>query len=570
MIETLRIERIAIVDTAELELGPGLNVLTGETGAGKSIVLGALGLLVGGRASAETLRAGADSGRVEAVFLTERQPELESELRERGLDPEEDEPPHELLISRTIARGGRARSRVGGQLVPVSTLDTLFGERVEISSQRGSQALLDPAAQARMLDAFAGQLPLCEAVAAQVAEIRALEAELAGLRSASEQTARRQDFLQFQLSEIDAAELEPGELASLASEQARLGHAERLREEGAAAAGALLGDPTQVEASSAADGLGLARRLLDGLERLDPALEELAERLRSCEAELREIGGDVERYVDGLEADPARLAWVEERLAQIDRLRRKYGDTIEEILEHRDRSAAELADVEGADARIGELESQIAAAGEQLAARAVELSAARADAASKLARRVQRALRELELPQARFQVALHPSSAPEGLACGPNGAESAEFLFSANKGEPLLPLRRVASGGEISRIFLAVKGALRKVAGGMLLVFDEVDAGMGGRVAERIGRTLAELAERHQVLCITHLPQVAAFAHVHFRVEKLEQGGRTVARIEKVAGDARVEEIARMAGGESVSEATRSHARDLLRTSAPA
>ena len=324
-----------------------------------------------------------------------------------------------------------------------------------------------------------------------------------------------------------------------------------------------------MEAASAADGIGVARRLLDGLEQLDPELVGVAERLRNVEAELRDVGTEVERYVDGLEVDPARLAEVEERLGQIDRLRHKYGDSIETILGFRDDVARQLALVDGADARTGELEAAIAKGAKRLAKLAAELSALRAKAGARLARKVQKALRELELPQARFEVQLDPLPASDELACGPSGAESIEFTFSANKGEPLKALKRVASGGELSRIFLAVKGALRRVDVGMVLVFDEVDAGMGGRVAERIGRTLAELAERHQVLCITHLPQVAAFAHVHFQVVKHERGGRTVSTVLRLEGDARVEEIARMAGGESVSDATRTHARELLRVSTP-
>jgi DNA repair protein RecN (Recombination protein N) len=570
VILTLRIERMAIVDSADIEFGPGLNVITGETGAGKSIVLGALGLLAGARASAESLRSDAADGLVEAIFRTDCHPELEAELAQHGLEAEPGEDAaRELVITRTLSRKGRARTRVAGQTVPVAMLDELFGGRIEISSQRGSQALLDPASQGFMLDAFGDSLALRQELAAQVAEIGALAADLAEIRGTLEENARQQDFLRFQLSEIDAAELEPGQLESLTAEQARLAHAERLREEGATAAGALLGDPSQMEAASAADGIAVARRLLDGLEQLDPALEDVAERLRNCEAELRELGSEVERYVDGIEADPGRLAHVEERLGQLDQLRRKYGDSVEEILAFRDEVAAQLESIEGADARTGALENEIAKAGKRLSKLASQLSEARSKAASKLGRKVQKALRELELPQARFQTKLDPLAPPEGLACGPSGAESVEFLFSANKGERLLPLRKVASGGELSRIFLAVKGALRRVDDGMVLVFDEVDAGMGGRVAERIGRNLAELAERHQVLCITHLPQVAAFAHVHFRVAKAEQGGRTVSRIERLAGDERVEEIARMAGGESVSEATRGHARDLLRASTP-
>jgi len=569
MIKTLRIEHLAIVDAAEIEFGPGLNVITGETGAGKSIVLGALGLLAGERASADSLRADAETGLVEAIFRTDCHPDFERELLEKGFEPEPaDADTRELVITRTISRKGRGRTRVAGQTVPVSSLEELFGGKLEISSQRGSQALLDPGGQCGMLDAFAEAIELREEVARQVGKLHELERELAALRASAEEHARQQDFLRFQLTEIDEAEIEPGQLDALSAEQGRLAHSERLREEGAAAASALLGDP-ESESASATDGVAIARRLLDGLEELDPELAEVAERLRSCESELRDVASEVERYVDGLEADPGRLAQLEERLGQLDRLRRKYGKTEEEILAFRDGVAERLASFDGEDARSSLVERELSAGAKQLEKLAAALTEVRSQAANRLARKVQKSLRELELPQARFEVRMERIAPPPGLACGPNGAETAEFLFCANKGEDLLPLKRVASGGELSRIFLAVKGALRRVDVGMVLVFDEVDAGMGGRVAERIGRTLAELAERHQVLCITHLPQVAAFAHLHFRVAKHEQGRRTVSRVERLEGDERVEEIARMAGGESVSEATRGHARDLIRASSP-
>jgi len=579
VIESLRIEGVKIVEEAELEFGPGLNVLTGETGAGKSIVLGALDLLVGGRASPDAVREGAESGCVEAVFRTEALPDLEAALHERGFaepgsgdhegeDQEgegPEEPEHELVVHRTLSSKGRSRARVAGQLVPVSTLAELFSGRVEISSQHSSQALLRPESHGRFLDAAGGLDVERGVVAAHFAAVRALDAEIADLRSRAEERARRLDFLSFQLEEIDSVGLLPGELEELEAEHGRLAHAGRLREEGAAATAALSGDSERPDAASAADLVAAAERLVGGLRELDPSLGELAERLVGLDTELRDVASDLERYVDGIDTDPARLEAVEERLAQIERLRRKYGSSAEEILAFRDGVARELDGIEGADQREEELAASRAGSLEALSAAAAQLSKGRKKAAKVLSKAVQASLADLDMPEATFSVALEPAPAPPGMPCGAAGAEAPEFCFSANKGEPLRSLQKVASGGELSRVFLAVKNGLRRAGAGMVLVFDEVDAGIGGRAAERVGRALAELAEHHQVICITHLPQIAAFADVHFRVEKRERGGRTLAGVSRLEGEARVDEVARMAGGAKVSDATRRHARDLLR-----
>jgi DNA repair protein RecN (Recombination protein N) len=581
MIEALRIENLAIVAEAELEFGPGLNVLTGETGAGKSMVLGALSMLVGGRAALGSLREGEEQGAVEAIFQTEAIAELERELERRGLgegdtkadtksntEADTEETSHELVVRRSITKSGRSRARVGGQLVPISTLGELFAGRIEISSQHSSQALLRPESHGRLLDAAGGLLPLREEVRAGYEAVRALDAELTELREAAEERARRQDFLAFQLAEIDEVGLESGEIEELARDHARLAHAESLRADGSAAVAALSGDDS-FSGESAVDLIQGALRRVEAMARLDSGLAELLERIRGLDTELRDVAADVERYADGVEGDPARLAGLDERIAEIEKLRRKYGQTEQEILAQRDGISSELDAIEGADHRIDEIERERARSQETLAETARELSAGRAKAGRKLAREVQRSLRELAMPDARFEVALEPAanlaSLPEGVVSGPSGAEAPEFRFSANKGEAPRSLQKVASGGELSRVFLAVKNALRKSSANMVLVFDEVDAGIGGRAAERVGRVLAELASQHQVLCITHLPQIAAFADTHFRVQKAERKGRTHVEIERIEGDARVDEIARMAGGEEITAATRRHARDLMK-----
>jgi DNA repair protein RecN (Recombination protein N) len=560
VIETLRIENVAIVERAELEFGAGLNVLTGETGAGKSIVLGALALLAGARASGDAIRDGADEAVVEAVFSTQRLPELEAELAARGIEV----PDHELVVRRSVTRGGRSRAQVGGQLVPVATLAELFAGRLEISSQHDSQSLLRAESHGWLLDRSGGLVPQRERVGEGYTQLRAQARELAELRAATQERERRRDLLAHQVEEIDEAKLAPGESERLRAERSRLAHAERLREEGAAAAALLVGDPQRAEDANAADLVADAARRLGALERLDPALAPLAARLRSGLEELRDAASGLERYLDGAESDPARLAAADERLHRIEQLQRKYGASVEEVLSFRAGAARELAEALGAGEREAALAQQRELTLARVSKEAAALSTARAKAARRLAKDVQASLRELGMPEAHFDVALEPVSRDEDLPCGPHGAETPEFLFSANAGEAPRALRKVASGGELSRLLLALTGATRAAGAGMVLVFDEVDAGVGGRAADRVGRRLAELAGHHQVLCITHLPQIAAFAELHFRVEKRTAGGRTLARIAPVAGAERVEEIARMAGGESVGEATRRHARELL------
>ncbi len=572
MIETLSIENIAIVERVEIEFGPGLNVITGETGTGKSIVLGALSLLVGARVPAGSLREGADRGSVEALFDTSELPELEKALAERGLAGDDDDA-HALVVRRQISSGGRSRARIGGQMVPIATMGDLFAGRIEISSQHSSQALLRPESHGRFLDAAGGLLPQRARVREAFERLRAVDEEIQTLREAAEERAREQDYLAFQLAELDEVDLAPGELDALASEHGRLAHAERLQADGAVAVAALQGDERASE-RSASDLLDLALRQVDDMARVDGTAEPLATRLRSAHAELQDIAADLERYVSGIEGDPARLAQLEERIGQVEKLRRKYGQTEAEILAHRDRIAEQLAGIESADARIDALARERAAAAEALRESAAALSAGREKAARRLSKDVERSLADLAMPDARFVVSMEPPANrnlwPAGAESGPAGAEAPLFEFSANRGQSPRSLQKVASGGELSRIFLAVKNALRGVGGSMVmvLIFDEVDTGMGGRAAERVGRVLAELASAHQVICITHLPQIAAFGDHHFRVQKRVRGSGKRARTEvlvgRVEGEERVDEIARMAGGEEISDATRRHARALL------
>jgi len=562
LIETLRIENLAIVESQEIEFGPGLNVLTGETGAGKSIVLGALSLLAGARVSPQMVREGCDEAVVEAIFRTDQLSDLEAQLEALGLVADE----HELVVQRSVQRAGRGRARVGGQLIPATVLADLFSGRIEISSQHDSQSLLRTEFHGRLLDTAAGLLPLRGAVAEGYAKLRALDAELDELRAAESERERRRDFLSFQVGEIDDAQLDVDEEAELRAERSRLVHAERLSEAAAAALARIAGDFGDTEATNASDLVSEAIRQLEAIETLDPALAPLLAGLGAAREELRDTATELERYAARIEADPARLGALDERLAQIEALQRKYGGSIEAVLRYRDAAAEELAQLEGASDRAQAITALRVRQIEQLGAEAGRLSKERRKASQRLGAAVEAALREMAMPQARFEVALVPAEAPEAAPCGAGGFESAEFRFSASAAGELLPLRRAASGGELSRAFLAIKSAIREADAGMVLVFDEVDAGIGGRTADRVGRCLAELAGRHQVLCITHLPQIAAYASAHFRVEKCEIEGRPSARLLRVEGADRVEEIARMAGGEEVRESTRRHAQELIRS----
>lgn len=572
MIEVLRIENLALVESVELEFGPGLNVLTGETGAGKSIVLAALALLTGARATADTLRSGADEGAVEALFRMDGHEDVVRALVRRGLAEEaasdgDAEGAAELIVRRTLHANGRSRARVGGQLVPVSTLVELFGGQLEISSQHGSQALRRPEVHAEALDAYANKTGLREIVAREVARVGEWGRELEALRAAEEERARRLDFLAYQRQELEDEDLDSEGVHSLEALHRRLSNAERLAEEMAGAVAALGGLETAEAGDSAESALATARRALALAMRMDSSLEPLALRLEALESELRDLTASLADYLNELEIDPARLGVVEEKIARLEKLRRKYGQSVEQMLAHREDVAREIESLAGTDERIRELEAQRANAVEAANEASAKLSKARRHAARKLAKAVERELGDLSMQGARFVVDLEPivcEGHPAGLLTAAGGRERPEFYFSANPGEAPRPIQKVASGGELSRLFLAIKNSLRRANRNMVIVFDEVDAGIGGAVAERVGRVLAELATEHQVLCITHLPQIAAFADRHFVVRKEARGGRTRTCVERVEGDLRVDELARMAGGERVTEVTREHARSLL------
>jgi len=532
VLSALELFDFAIADHVTVELGAGLNVLTGETGAGKSLLVDALALLAGGRADAGLVRAGRDSALVQAAFA--------------GAPP--------LVVARRVVREGRNLARIDGEVVTVADLQAALGPRLGIFGQHAFQTLLDGAEQRALLDRR-----LDAGAAAALAEYRATWAErvevqrrLAALRAAARDRARALDLLRYQVDEIDAAKLRPGEDALLDARLEALRHLERVR-------GGVLEavDALTAEETGAAERLAAAVRALAGAARHDEALRPFHGELADAWTAVQAIAGELESALERLEAEPGELDRLEGRRAELDALERKYGPGVDGVLRMRATLAAELDALTRADADDADLARREAALTATLAAAARLLGDGRRRVADALAPAVVAVLRELALPHARFDVDLAPRA-----ELGPDGAERVAFRFGANRGEPVADLREVASGGELARVMLALHAA----AGSDVptLVFDEVDAGLGGRTGRAVGEVLARLARGRQVLVVTHLAQVAAFADRHLRVDKAEVDGRTVTRVAALTGEERVAELARMLAGDD-GDAARQHARALLR-----
>jgi len=562
MLRELHVRDFALLEDVRVEFGPGLNVLTGETGAGKSMLVDALGAVLGQRTPSDVVRAGASCARVAAVFEAPGASRVRAVVDELGL-PWED---GNLVLVREV--GGRARAYVNGEPATVGVLRRLGAVLAEIHGQHEGQRLLEPAAHRELLDAFGGEEVLSRR--GRVEELfgrwRALRSELRALDVGERERAQRVDLLRFQVAEIDAVRPRPGELEELVALRTRLANAERLRECVAAAYQALYGDE-----GAACDRVGRAAALLRQAAAWDASLGPVVEALEAVETQLAELSREVRAAAERADSDPARLDEVESRLAAVRALLRKYGDTVEAVLDYRERAARELEALENADSRRAELEGRLRVAEAELAAAAQQLSQARAEAARRLEKAVVRHLHDLAMPAARFRVQLEVDEDPDGLEVGgrrlrvaPWGLDQVEFLLSANPGEPPRPLHRVASGGELSRVMLALRTVLARAEPPVVMVFDEVDAGVGGRTGHVIGTKLSELAGFCQVLCVTHLPQIAALAHHHLRIRKETDRGRTRTLVEVLEGEARVEEIARMLSGPSPTDTARRHARELL------
>ena len=563
MLKELRILNFAIIDELHLRFSQGLHVFTGETGAGKSIIIEALSLALGGRASAEMIRAGEDTATIEAAFDLTGHAALADLARAHGIDISGEE----LVVKRAIS-ASRSRVYVNGTLSTVSVLELLGAKLVEIHGQFEQQTLLHPEHQLDIFDSYAGVVELRGALERNYYYLQGLRKRLAELTAQADERVRRQQFLQFQLHEIDQAELRPGEEEEIKGERQVLMHTEKLLQI-TQGSGELLyaGEDTVVER------LGRVLAALDEASAIDPVLKPVAEDLRAALYQMEEAGRTLGDYASRVEFDPARLAEIEDRLAELSALKRKHGATVEDILAQRESLAKELEALQNQAENIDALHTEISLTERQVREQAIELSQRRVAVATTLAEAVERELQALSMSAARFVIRFHRTPDPAGfitidgapVQLTPTGIESVEFLFTSNPGEEPRPLAKIASGGEVSRVMLALKSILAAVEQVPTLVFDEVDTGIGGGVAEVVGRKLKALTQTCQVFCITHLPQVASRGDIHFLIEKQVVLGRTVTAVRPLTQRERVDEIARMSGGLVITETTRKLAAELLR-----
>ncbi|MFO0596915.1 MAG: DNA repair protein RecN [Myxococcaceae bacterium] len=552
MLNTLRLKNVAVVEEAEVTFGAGLTVLTGETGAGKSIVIDALGLLVGGRAEADVIRAGADEAVIEGLF--DRTELIAARLAELGLP---DDGP-ELSVRRSLSRQGKGRVHVNGALVTVGVLQRLMRGQVDIAGQHEHMALLDPREHLGLVDRFGG-VEKSDAFG----EYRSLfdrlheaNAKLQSLGGDETQVAARVDFVSFQLDELERVAPKAGEDLALETERKRLSSSERLRK-AVGNAEAMV----STQESSAVELLGRALHLVADAEKLDPSLEAVRSRLISAQAELDEAARGLSRYLGALDSDPRRLEEVDERLDALKRLCRKHAAPLEAVIEKRTTLAAELEELKHRAERRAEVEAEQKKLKDEATLAAKAVSQLRQKAARRLCEAVSTGLQRLSMMRARFEVEFLPAE------LGRDGADAVQFLFCANPGEALKPLAKVASGGEASRVMLAMKAAVAGSDSCTCSVFDEADAGIGGAVADVVGRLIKDIASHRQVLCITHLPQVAAHADAHLRISKGEKGGRTRSVVVPLEpGEMRAQELARMLSGVEVTREALGAAEALLRS----
>ncbi len=566
MLVHLAIHDLAIIEAAELELGRGLNVLTGETGAGKSIVAGALGLILGDRARTDAIRRGAERAEVQALFLVEHGSETARALAERELLPErgiEDEGPVELVVRRIIRRTGRGRAYVNGVLVTVQTLAELTRGLVDLASQHEHTRLMDASTHLGLLDAFGEHEEVLEDWRGAWRALVEARREHAALLGHEEGRLAREDYLRFQVEELERVAPRVGEDEGLGLERERLVHAESLRQGTRESEAGLAG-----REGSAQDQLIGAVRTLDRLAAVDPDLAPLVERLESLRIEVDDVAYELRRYAEGVEVDPRRLDMVEERLEALRRLKRKHAMDLEGLAVLAEELRAELDGFERLDEDLAAAVERREACYQRALAAGQALSAARSGAARALETLVDAELGELAMGGASLRFDLHPREGDEPL--GPSGADAGTLLVETNRGEGFRPLHKVASGGELSRLLLAFKCVVTRADDVATAIFDEVDAGVGGAIAEAIGQKLRSAAADRQVIVITHLAQVAAQADHHLVVAKAStEGGRTTTSVRALPSAQRAGEIARMLGGAEITDKTRAHAQEMLDTLGP-
>lgn len=550
MLLELRLRNVAVIEAVTLPLAGGLNVLTGETGAGKSLIVGALGLLLGERAAADRIRAGQDRATVEATFDARGRDDLRAWLDARGIDTEDET----LILKREVSNAGRSRAWVNGTSVTVAVLRALGERLITVHGQHEAQQLLDASAQRGVLDDFAGAADDVLRVSAAHARVLAARDARAALESRRQAAAQRADYLRFVLDEIDAAKLQVGDEEQLESEHRRLAHAEELRRTAAEIVATLQGDDGAV-----LDQVGGVQRALGTLQRIDPSLERLQASSDAAYYALEELARELTVYADGIDVDPVRLREVDARRALVHQLLRKHGPTVADVLAVADQARDELALVDDIERARATVEHELQQAIVEHVAAAAVLTERRTAAAATLQRAVSDLLPELGMVDGRFLVQLTPLAEP-----GAHGAEQVQLLVALNAGAAPGTLDRVASGGELARVMLAVSTVLARLQAVPTLVFDEVDAGVGGAVAWQVGALMRRVATHHQVLAISHLAQIAACAHHHVVVRKARTEGYTTSDTETVQGEARVLELARMLGGDADREVSRAHARELL------
>lgn len=569
VLEEIRIRSLGVIDDAVVELSPGFTAVTGETGAGKTMVVTSLGLLLGGRADAALVRTGARAAVVEGRIVVDGASPAAARAEEAGAELDEGA----LLISRTVSAEGRSRAHLGGRSVPVGVLGELSGDLVAVHGQTDQQGLLRPARQRQALDRYAGEAvakPLARYSAAY-RRLREVSAEYDRLTTLARDRAQEADLLRFGLEEIAAAQPRPGEDVELAAEAERLGHAEALASAASTAHTALLGNPEDPESVDANALVAGAKRALDAVRSHDAALASLADRLGEVGYLLSDVATDLAGYADDLDADPLRLAAVEERRAVLTQLTRKYGESIDAVLAWAEQGVARLSELDGDDDRIGELTAERDALRTELGDLAETLTRARTRAAEEFAAAVTEELAALAMPHARVSVAIRQTESADGIevdgrtvAYGPMGADEVELQLAPHPGAPPRPISKGASGGELSRVMLAVEVVFAGADPVPTYLFDEVDAGVGGKAAVEVGRRLARLAKTAQVVVVTHLPQVAAFADRHLVVVKTSDGMVTRSGVQAMEGEDRVRELSRMLAGLEDSELGRAHAEELL------
>jgi DNA repair protein RecN (Recombination protein N) len=565
MLSELHIKDFAIIDNLEISFSKGLNVLTGETGTGKSIIINAVNMILGDKVSDDLIRTSAKEGIVEALFDIAENEHLSAKLRDRGFEIEES-----VVIRRVISRGGRSKAFMHGGLVALPLLSATGEEFLNIYGQHEHQSLQRHERHIDILDEFGDLMELRSIYQDRFRRLIQVKKELGDLKAQEERISRERELMTFQLGEIEAAKLKSGEDRSLTEERRVLMNVEKLLENSQGAEHILYsGDDSVMERVN-----GVLERVRE-LVRIDPSAPPLVQSLESAIYQLEDVAHSLRSYSQKVEVNPERLDEIEARLDEITRLKRKYGPTLDDIFQFRSRAETELREMETGKDRIGQLESEEKELQGEILSVAKDLSGKRKMVARRLKGEIERELADLSMDKTRFQVRIEGSDkAPEkgvrgdlrvgGIHLAPKGMDEVDFLISPNIGEALKPLSKIASGGELSRIMLAMKSILAETGAGQTLIFDEVDAGIGGATAEVVGRKLRALSKRHQVLCVTHLPQIACFADTHYHVSKETKEGRTITGVRRLEDDGITDEIARMLGGVRITSKTRAHATEMI------